>query len=43
MYVDVILSEIKWGNDDYLGLDHVDKTGRAGRFGGVEKALYIRG
>ncbi|CAG8517017.1 2181_t:CDS:10 [Diversispora eburnea] len=40
---DVILSEIKWGNDDYLGLDHVDKTGRAGRSGGAEKAIFIRG
>ncbi|CAG8832387.1 28409_t:CDS:2, partial [Racocetra persica] len=32
-YIDddnVILSEHKWA-DDYLGLDHVDKTGRAGR------------
>ncbi|CAG8492755.1 6399_t:CDS:2 [Racocetra fulgida] len=29
-------------DNDYLGLDHVDKTGRAGRVGG-EKAIYIRG
>ncbi|CAG8434848.1 2439_t:CDS:10 [Funneliformis mosseae] len=40
---DIILSEKRLSNDDYLGLDHVDKTGRAGRVGGAEKALYIRG
>ncbi|RHZ60946.1 hypothetical protein Glove_350g9 [Diversispora epigaea] len=40
---DVILSDIKWGSDDFLGLDHVDKTGRAGRSGGAEKAIFIRG
>ncbi|CAG8737552.1 19364_t:CDS:10, partial [Gigaspora margarita] len=36
-----VLSDHKW-TDELLGLDHVDKTGRAGRVGG-EKAIYIRG
>ncbi|CAJ0637306.1 11152_t:CDS:10, partial [Entrophospora sp. SA101] len=39
---DQILSE-KIEKDEYLGLDHADKTGRAGRVGGAEKAIYIRG
>ncbi|RIA93959.1 ubiquitin carboxyl-terminal hydrolase 5 [Glomus cerebriforme] len=39
---DIILSEKKLSNEDYLGLDHVDKTGRAGRVGGAEKAIFIR-
>jgi len=29
--------------DDVLGLDHVDKSGRAGRTGGSEKAIVIKG
>ncbi|CAI2180552.1 16272_t:CDS:10 [Funneliformis geosporum] len=40
---DIILSDKRLSNEDLLGLDHVDKTGRAGRVGGAEKALYIRG
>ncbi|CAG8488525.1 10217_t:CDS:10 [Acaulospora colombiana] len=40
---EVILSDIKWNSEDCLGLDHVDKTGRAGRVGGAEKAIIIRG
>jgi len=40
---DAILSEKKLSNEDCLGLDHVDKTGRAGRVGGVEKSIIIRG
>ncbi|CAG8473227.1 8493_t:CDS:10 [Acaulospora morrowiae] len=40
---EVILSDISWNNEDCLGLDRVDKTGRAGRVGGAEKAIYIRG
>ncbi|PKC11352.1 putative ubiquitin-specific processing protease 21 [Rhizophagus irregularis] len=40
---DIILSEKKLSNEECLGLDHVDKTGRAGRVGGVEKAIFIRG
>ncbi|RGB42735.1 ubiquitin carboxyl-terminal hydrolase 5 [Rhizophagus diaphanus] len=39
---DIILSEKKL-SEECLGLDHVDKTGRAGRVGGVEKAIFIRG
>jgi len=34
---------MKWGPEDLLGLDHIDKTGRAGRTGAPEKAIYIRG
>lgn len=41
--LDIILSEKKLSNEECLGLDHVDKTGRAGRGGGVEKAIFIRG
>ncbi|CAG8620867.1 1600_t:CDS:10 [Paraglomus brasilianum] len=40
---DQILSDMKWGPEDLLGLDHIDKTGRAGRTGAPEKAIYIRG
>jgi ubiquitin carboxyl-terminal hydrolase 7 len=39
---DIILSDKKLSSEDYLGLDHVDKTGRAGRVG-AEKAIFIRG
>ncbi|GBB88570.1 hypothetical protein RclHR1_01510021 [Rhizophagus clarus] len=40
---DIILSEKKLSNEECLGLDHVDKTGRVGKVGGVEKAIFIRG
>ncbi|CAG8566428.1 7948_t:CDS:10 [Funneliformis caledonium] len=41
-----IVPGTSYSKPEYLeddGLDHVDKTGRAGRVGGAEKALYIRG
>ena len=43
MIIDQILLSDKIEKDEFLGLDHVDKTGRAGRVGGAEKAIYIRG
>ncbi|CAG8433376.1 8105_t:CDS:10 [Ambispora gerdemannii] len=37
------LSELSWNSDDLLGLDHVDRSGRSTRMGGLEKAIFIRG
>jgi len=38
-----VLGREKWGPDDCLGLDHLDKSGRGGRLGGLERAIFIRG
>ncbi|KAF8319268.1 cysteine proteinase [Clavulina sp. PMI_390] len=35
--------EHKWTSTDALGLDHIDKTGRAGRIPGAERAIVIKG
>jgi ubiquitin carboxyl-terminal hydrolase 7 len=39
----LVLGKEKWGSEDYLGLDHLDKSGRGGRLGGLERAIFIRG
>jgi len=39
----LVLGKEKWGAEDYLGLDHLDKSGRGGRLGGLERAIFIRG
>ncbi|GES93025.1 cysteine proteinase [Rhizophagus clarus] len=39
----IILSEKKLSNEECLGLDHVDKTGRVGGVGGEERVIFIRG
>ncbi len=38
-----VVYDHKWLPDDALGLDHIDKTGRAGRAGGNERAIVIKG
>ncbi|KAF8343945.1 cysteine proteinase [Cantharellus anzutake] len=38
-----IVYDHKWLPDDALGLDHVDKSGRAGRTGVNERAIVIKG
>lgn len=38
-----ILYDHKWVPLDALGLDHIDKTGRAGRTAGAERAIVIKG
>ncbi|KAG9295196.1 hypothetical protein G9A89_006177 [Geosiphon pyriformis] len=40
---DIVLASNTWGSEDLLGLDHIDRTGRSGRMGGLEKAIFIRG
>jgi ubiquitin carboxyl-terminal hydrolase 7 len=42
-YAEDIIYDHKWMPDDALGLDHIDKTGRAGRTGGNERAIVIKG
>ncbi|KAJ3299287.1 hypothetical protein HDU76_006355 [Blyttiomyces sp. JEL0837] len=36
-----ILSDIEFMPNDYLGIDHVDRSGRSGRTAGVERAIKI--
>ncbi|KAJ3080058.1 hypothetical protein HK102_003345, partial [Quaeritorhiza haematococci] len=38
---DDIVADLEIGPQDYLGLDHVDKSGRNGRLGTFEKAIKI--
>jgi len=40
---DDVVYDHKWLPEDVLGLDHIDKTGRAGRTGGNERAIVIKG
>ncbi|KAI7847583.1 hypothetical protein BDC45DRAFT_541802 [Circinella umbellata] len=40
---DFKLSDHQFNKEDSLGLDHIDRTGRANRIGGLEKPLSIRG
>ncbi|KAI8384621.1 uncharacterized protein BYT42DRAFT_493907 [Radiomyces spectabilis] len=41
---DFDLRQSKFGDEDALGLDHVDKTSRGVRFGGLlERGIFIRG
>ncbi|KDQ18041.1 hypothetical protein BOTBODRAFT_29357 [Botryobasidium botryosum FD-172 SS1] len=40
---DDMIYDHKFLPDDVLGLDHVDRSGRAGRTGGSEKAIVIKG
>ncbi|KAI8086603.1 uncharacterized protein BX664DRAFT_299394 [Halteromyces radiatus] len=41
---DLILRDTKIGEDDALGLEHIDKTSKTGRFGGAfERGIFIRG
>jgi ubiquitin carboxyl-terminal hydrolase 7 len=37
--LDDVLYEHKWANEDYLGLDHIDKTTKRS---GAEKAVFIK-
>lgn len=39
---DYKLSDHQFGQEDSLGLDHIDRTGRVNRIG-LEKPLSIRG
>ena len=43
LLTDDVVYDHKWLPDDALGLDHIDKTGRAGRAGGNERAIVIKG
>ncbi|KAJ3409581.1 hypothetical protein HDV05_004398 [Chytridiales sp. JEL 0842] len=36
-----ILSDVDFGAYDYIGIDHVDKSGKSTRVGGMEKAIKI--
>ncbi|KAJ1554489.1 hypothetical protein HK405_004932, partial [Cladochytrium tenue] len=36
-----ILSDIEIGPNDLLGIDHIDKSGKSSRLGGVERAIKI--
>lgn len=38
---DDILADFEWGSGDLLGLDHLDKSSRSHRSGGMEKAIKI--
>jgi hypothetical protein len=41
---DLILRDIRISHDDALGLEHVDKSSKNGRFGGAfERGIFIRG
>jgi ubiquitin carboxyl-terminal hydrolase 7 len=40
---DDIIYDHKFLPEDVLGLDHIDKTGKAGRSGPGEKAIVIKG
>ena len=40
--LDDVLSEVELSPGDFIGLDHVDKSGRSNRLG-AEKAIFIRG
>lgn len=37
------LSDHQFSKDEHLGLDHVDKTGKASRMAGTERSIFIRG
>lgn len=40
---DFKLSTHQFAKDDHLGLDHIDKTGKASRVAGTERSIFIRG
>ncbi|CAO3672198.1 unnamed protein product [Umbelopsis vinacea] len=40
---DFKLSTHQFVKDEHLGLDHVDKTGKASRVAGTERSIFIRG
>ncbi|KAI8073083.1 hypothetical protein BC940DRAFT_290503 [Gongronella butleri] len=40
---DLILQDFRIGENDALGLDHVDKSTKTSRFGAFERGIFIRG
>jgi len=38
-----VIYDHKWSPTDALGLDHIDKTGRAGRAAGGDRSIVIKG
>lgn len=43
LFPDDIIFDHKFLPEDVLGLDHIDRTGKAGRSGPGEKAIVIKG
>lgn len=40
---DFKLSDHHFAKEEHLGLDHIDKTGKASRVAGTERSIFIRG